>query len=892
LLASPRGEALGSHHAAISEDGIIGGNPADGALSGEHIFLIGYRAPFAGIGSAINIGSAGYLHSFGGFSAGAGWSLLQSDIYSFSDVGLVFSMGFGDFAVGGRARLLFDSYRRGNFDYGEGDVHDDPVFDDGYSKAAFTGDIGASMSLGGRARVGAGALNLLDPDLALENASQSTSGQALFTDFSYYLPSYGRIYSQIVFEPSAPEGGEIAYGLGFETEPIGDALSLRVGIDDRSAALGAGFEFGWVIPLRLDYTFDYRWGNIGKTSTGHSFAIVGRIEPKRKLPDLAIDISLDKDKYAIGEAGIITVDVSVERLKVRNVTADLRLRGELIEELVFDEVEPDFSRSIRVPFVFEREGEHEFTAVVDPSGAIAESNEGNNTATAKARAFAPPQLALSPSPKTLEIAEARYVNQDEAIVPTIFFGEGSAEIDDRFEHLIALMAERLAQNPDARLIIDGFYDPESEPESSELAESRAKAAISAMAKLNPDVAERLSIGDMPPDAQRIPRRSQYAEYQRLVDEENRRAELRVEIPEMSRGFDIAEFGTAHAKQLALSALNTLRTNPMTMLIVRVSERGISQNEAIAQSLRIKSLLLMELPELYRDRVLAGSDEELLEGRGIVFLTGEAIVFHPREIHSALSYEPSHPPDCEIAISIESGIDITSWQIDLVDERTGHSTSLARGESATAKTIRWDWKDEHGGLIPFGRRFSLCLSAEDEFGQSSKLCVDGIGTEVVSREERTDKLLLVQFMFDAHSPQTQYLKDRLEWVARHIIMRAGAEDVAISAEIQGHTDHIGGHRRNLELSRQRAESVEARLLAYIAGLVGTESPEELNRWMAENRVSITSEGYAETVQYSVELWRDGALSEVKLGDNELPEGRAINRRVLIVINEVRGGGGDE
>lgn len=72
------------------------------------------------------------------------------------------------------------------------------------------------------------------------------------------------------------------------------------------------------------------------------------------------------------------------------------------------------------------------------------------------------------------------------------------------------------------------------------------------------------------------------------------------------------------------------------------------------------------------------------------------------------------------------------------------------------------------------------------------------------------------------------------------------------EIQGHTDSFGADATNLELSRQRADAVQAYLMANMTDLGETE---------------ITAVGYGETVP---------------LSNNETPEGRQRNRRIDLLI----------
>jgi OmpA-OmpF porin, OOP family len=83
---------------------------------------------------------------------------------------------------------------------------------------------------------------------------------------------------------------------------------------------------------------------------------------------------------------------------------------------------------------------------------------------------------------------------------------------------------------------------------------------------------------------------------------------------------------------------------------------------------------------------------------------------------------------------------------------------------------------------------------------------------------------------------------------HAVAEYLQENPAVRMTIEGHTDSIGGTQFNLELSRNRAESVKK----YLVQQTG----------VSADRLTASGLGFAKPV-----------------ADNATPEGRALNRRVV-------------
>ena len=100
-------------------------------------------------------------------------------------------------------------------------------------------------------------------------------------------------------------------------------------------------------------------------------------------------------------------------------------------------------------------------------------------------------------------------------------------------------------------------------------------------------------------------------------------------------------------------------------------------------------------------------------------------------------------------------------------------------------------------------------------------------------------------------------------------------------IEGHTDVIGRISRNKQLSLERAEAVEDLLRLTMANILDM-SQQALKTWLSEHGVSLSSTGLGATKPLEVEIFRNGAKEKKLVGDDSLPEGRTINRSVIVIV----------
>ncbi|HDG68601.1 MAG TPA: OmpA family protein, partial [candidate division Zixibacteria bacterium] len=133
--------------------------------------------------------------------------------------------------------------------------------------------------------------------------------------------------------------------------------------------------------------------------------------------------------------------------------------------------------------------------------------------------------------------------------------------------------------------------------------------------------------------------------------------------------------------------------------------------------------------------------------------------------------------------------------------------------------------------------------------------------------------------------SKYLESRLEEFAREIIDKTQIPDNVVKVQLTGHTDIIGTQTYNLKLSQLRAEKELRYLRDLMKFLLNLDTDFELDQWMKENNLTLTAVGKGESEPYYIERYRNGKFEKVLVGDNSLPEGRSVNRRVVIDVSEM-------
>jgi outer membrane protein OmpA-like peptidoglycan-associated protein len=212
---------------------------------------------------------------------------------------------------------------------------------------------------------------------------------------------------------------------------------------------------------------------------------------------------------------------------------------------------------------------------------------------------------------------------------------------------------------------------------------------------------------------------------------------------------------------------------------------------------------------------------------------------------------SNAQQVQILPQIQAGYDLVRWTVALVGDGTLFDSSAGQGDLKPA--YQFNLKDI--GLTKIGRceNIGANVEVEDQKGQIFKAYASS-SVQFIKREERLakkegykvmEKYALILFDFDRAD-----IKERNRQVVERIVTRI-KEVPNARVTIEGHTDTIGKEAYNIDLSKRRAKAAYDMILA--------------------------SDGInAENITY------EGTGPHNPLFDNQLPEGRALNRTVTVTL----------
>jgi len=844
------------------------------------------------------------------------------------------------FGLGVTVHFLRNEVVRGNITYspqigdaenGIADPLNDPYFaKHGWDKIGFTGDVGMFYQATPELTFGAQVANLNQPNMTLGNIGGEVLPLTARIGAAYRFREFLIPTLEFVYENRDINGKKrFEPHIGVEWWFMNNLWALRTGFNPEEYAFGFTYRTKKALDLQIDYAFVYPLSTLRETgATTHKFSASLRfLPPPPPLIDLSLrsqDLSVYPKNAILNEP--VTITAFVENLgerSVKDVKVSLSYEDpqtgwtQAIPVTVVDEIGAGEKKELTFKWTPPGKGHYQVFAAVDDDGTmlpnlhgeIPELDEENNRGAVEFDVFPLPKGEVKPQQQVLEISRVTLIREEEPIVPIVFFDPMDTRVDDRFLGMLETISRRLEENPDLQVVLYGYYNPASEAVGSEaygekLATERAKSVRSIMTRFSPGVRDRIVIA---PIESYDPSRWRVGHPEEILPEdvdrvnaENRRVEIKASL----KGFEdwkyVINFDrnsktfnpqTLEEIKPEATKLKTLleRNRELILLFEGFNSKDEGPNEelAFARAFNVKKAFEdafgADFVRMYGDRLFVRGNTARLVDRGKVELglSGESMIYRPREGSMAASgYEldENQTNFLRITSEVEAGVD--SFRVSIVDSKGNTFRVLAEGVGEIPTGIPWDWKDAEGNLINPNEVYFCKLEIKDRLGQRAVAYSDTIKVEVTKRQQQVETLIIVQFTFDEEISESKFLESRIEYIARKFIEKAMEPKKSLTAVVSGHTDVIGFDYRNRELSIERAKKEEGNLRRYLIYLLGLKDNAELNLWLKRHNTTLTYKGYADTKPYVITKWQNNQMEEVQIGNDELPEGRTINRRVVI------------
>ncbi|RKZ35042.1 hypothetical protein DRQ33_00745 [bacterium] len=927
---SARALGMGGAYSALSLDGNAPGwNPGAMDAFKRMALSLNYSTFHLGItDDFLQEGGISYvLHldrKFRYGSIGIGYTQFLSDVYSQGKL----TLGYAKRLWGepdGRCVSLganFSLWRSGFNEAGYSPEFDpaDPLLRDGASSMVYSAEGGIYIRPNEWLSFGAGVKNITQPDISISQDGSSKLPMkvraGLGLDFDFITPVL-----EVEYATEAPADNNIDFHIGAE-KTFGNNIAVRAGWNRYETALGIGYiswgeKFSWGIdyaalyPLGTQLSKDYL--------TTHRITFNLLVEP----PPIPVE------DLAIVENSVTVIPSRIVLGQEVTISAQIENRGEIMEKKVpvsiyYQDKDENWVLALPIEKIIIKSGEvitlkkkfvppvagnYTIYVAVDDygknlpaiGGRVEEVDEDNNVGFADIAIFHRPEGDIEPMEHTLNVSKLLLYQEEEPIIPIVFFDEKSTTVDYRFDRMLSIVANRLSTNPDIQLELQGYYDHGTDEVSDpiQLAFQRAEEVKKRIISLGAP-AERITVrrdGYDPgesraglPEEQVIPRDK------KMMHQENRRVELSVWFTEgkdfrAKISFDENSTTPQHTEDVArfIPTMRSLMNNNEEVIILvegyAMPGDEVGASVAFQRAANTAKWLKNQLGEEYHRRVYIHQTYEsaVPSNEVYVFPNPEGVIYRPKEADRVLedyTIEGSEENLVKIDAHIDAGVD--SFAVSVVDENANVVRVLAAGKGQVPNGIAWDWRDEAGMLLDFDEKYFAKLQVWDKMGEQLVTKSDTMAIKVTKQGKRIESLVIVLFMFNEDVPQSKFLESRVEYVARRLIYRAEKRQFEILALVAGHTDSIGPEYANLELSKERAVRELQKIRKYMIYLLELEDETALDSWLKEHNVVLRAKGYGEREPYTIRRWnpetQQGEI--VKIGDNSYPEGRTVNRRVIL------------
>ncbi len=944
---------MGRTFVAIADDGNAAfWNPGGMDLFNERVVTGMFSRLYWGVDNdAIGEGNFAYIHHFRrNGSVGFSSRYLFSNLWNHFNIGLAYSKKLSkSFSLGAGARVLINSVNKNNIDYEfqPGDLafgiidplNDDLFSDEGWSTSGFTFDFGAIYKPTRNLSLGLNSSNLLEPDMSL--ATIGTKGHpmtfrvgAAYWYKDFLLPTVDLRY----LNAKINEGNQFKPHVGIEWWFLNKMAAARTGYTTEEYSFGFSYRSKRALDLQIDYAFVYPLSDVRKTGAiSHKIsASVRFLPPPELLDDLSLKSS-DMDVYPknaiINEP--VNVTAKIENLGEKDVKAyqvslyyedperGWTLIGVKDKENIGVEDKQDVSWTWTPP----TKGYYKLFAATDDNGtkipeidgALNEIDEENNKGFVDFEVFALPEGEVQPKVTTLDISRIKLIREEEPLVPTVFFEPGGDAVDGRYDDMLNTIAARLKENPDIEVNLKGYYNTESEVGGSQLfgdrlAARRAQRVQKYLISKVPSAAGRIRIIPVedyntstyrthPPTDEYLP------EYTSMVEHENRRVELETNIKGVDAWDREIYFDRNSASVDKIESLKPLkdqyekllRKNPEAFVLI---EGNIADGEQGAEMLALDRAQNVReaLGDIfgdkfftnYKERIfISASDDLAAQGKVRIGVSGESLIFRPKSgTKAAKGVEIEQDQTNFVKVSAKVPAGVAKYRISVVDKEGNVFKVLGEGTGEIPQGLPWDWKNDQGNLVDPEEKYLVRLDITDKLGQDFTTYSDTLDVQVTERLQHVETLVIVQFTYDQEKSKSKFLESRIQFIAEKFLEKAREPKEQLRAVIGGHTDVIGFDYRNKELSEKRARKEEQRLRKYLIYLLSLNNNNELNAWLKAHNTTLVSEGFVDNKPYIITKWEDGQLKEKEIGNNDLPEGRTINRRVVIEFYMDKTGAGEE
>jgi outer membrane protein OmpA-like peptidoglycan-associated protein len=796
----------------------------------------------------------------------------------------------------------------------------DPLFRDGYDKIAYSADANLLAEFGPLS-VGLGGYNLLEPDISLRGGAEggvyprTVRGGLSYDILGYVTPA---IEIEIPVTANQTVSDEMTYAIGAESWFVGKMLGARAGVSSDFATMGLSFRTRGSWDIGIDYALQFPFDTPIEIGQTHKVSFeVGMAKPFKVITDFIVEqgsVEPMPKFVSVGEDAVVTATIAnIGKMDAKNVPVTVYYivdgQTRVIERMNIDQLPSGGKEKITFSFIPPQKGYYDiFVAANDLGGKvpalqkkILETDYDNNTGSARLASFMPPETGtIRTSRDELRISTVSKIREEIPMIPTVHFDLNSANVSkSRFGPMLEIVAKRLKENPDTKLSLYGYFDKNTESQDGlALSIDRANSVKKELVAYGADPNQIEIVTDgYDSSTERVSGVS--AKDRAMIEEENRVVEMQVKIqgPTLlgSYNYESDDFRPSREAREDLktkieNTLKTLERNSDLYLVFHGFTAGTekeNRRDAYIRSANFREIALDWVPNWLVKRMLVVSSEGYDEYPHVdAYVTGDALIFRPHGTSlSGETLEFGELGSTDIIIdTIMTETQIDSHAVIIREQGTDVPFAVVKtGRGTPPNSVPWNWFGDRGQAPDPEKKYFAEVYIVDEFGQAVSAISNPINIKVDEQEERKE-LFLINFNFGKSQATSEYLEARVENLAKSLVDRVKylGPNARIEARVIGHTDIVGSDERNEQLSWERARKEYDNLIHGLMTLLDIKTEAEVLAWLEEHRVKLTYEGRNYKDPMAISRFEEGYWRREVIGDNRLPEGRLVNRRVVLEI----------